>query len=109
MFTEDLEPFFDDFGIEVTFTRDDVLVVTSTLILDSVLTTDLVHNRSFYDKEFYEAKVTGSSVMLYGIETALAALELNDIATVNTVEWFVIGIEPDTAGMVTIQLSANQV
>lgn len=109
MFAEDLSVFFDDFGIEVVFTRDGDPVTTSTLILNAPMSETSVYDRSFYDEKFYEARVNGSKPELLGIAAELSTLELNDVATVNAQDWYVINIEPDGTGLMTIVLSANSI
>jgi predicted secreted protein len=84
-------------------------VATSILILNAHESDTQVHDRSFFDKEFYEAKVQNKAVELLGIEAALTDLELQDVATINAVQWYVIGINPDDTGLVTITLSSNPI
>lgn len=109
MFEEDLTIFFGDFGIEITFKRGTTPLFTSKLILDSPSSDIAIYDRSFYDKEFYEARVQARNVHLLGIEAEVGTLEPNDIATVNSIEWFVILTEPDGTGLIGIRLSTDRV
>jgi len=109
MFAEDLGLFFEDFGIEVTFSRAGDPVATTTLIRDAPMSETNVYDRSFYDEKFYEATVQGSDVTLLGIEDHLADVRIGDVATVNTVNWFVASKEPDGTGLATIRLSLNSI
>ena len=109
MFAEDLSAFFEDFGIEVAFTRENQPVATSTLILNAPESDTNVYDRSFYDEKFYEARVQNAAVELLGVEADLSDLQLSDVATINAVQWYVIGIVPDNTGLITIRLSANQI
>jgi hypothetical protein len=109
MFVEDLEFFFEDFGIEVTITRDAVLVVTSTLIHEAPMSEVNVYDRSFYDEKFYEARVQGSSVSLLGIAANLSDVQTGDVATVNAEPWYIIAKEPDGTGLMTLRLSGNSI
>jgi hypothetical protein len=109
MFAEDLTIFFKDFGIEIVFSRSSVEIATSTLILDSPSSDQAIYDRSFYDEKFYEARVQQSTVRLLGIQAEVAAVEINDTATVNGQDWYVIETEPDGTGLITIHLSENQI
>lgn len=108
-FVENLADFLTDFGISVAFKRVATPLLTSTLILNAPPEAVAIYDRSFYDEKFYEASVRLQDVELLGVESALTALQLNDIATVNSVEWYVTGIIPDGTGMVAITLSINTV
>lgn len=108
MFTEDLTIFFQDFGIEIAFRRDTTPLVTATLILDSPASELAVYDRSFYDEKFYNARVIGAKVSLLGIASEIATLQVNDIGTINGSDWFVIGLEPDGTGLMTLHLSTDR-
>lgn len=108
MFVEDLTIFFDDFGISVPFKRVTTPLVTATLILDSPASDLAIYDRSFYDEKFYNARVIGAKVSLLGIASEVATLQVNDIGTINGSDWFVIGLEPDGTGLMTLHLSIDR-
>jgi hypothetical protein len=108
MFIEDLSAFFEDFGIAIPFKRIAAPLVTATLILDAPASEIAIYDRSFYDEKFYEARVIGANVTLLGIASEIGILQLNDIATINSAEWFVIGLEPDGTGLMTLHLSIHR-
>jgi hypothetical protein len=108
MFTEDLTAFLDDFGIEVAFKRVTTPLFTATVILDSPADELAAYDRSFFDEKFYAAKVTGSKVHLLGIASDVASLQLNDIGTINGLDWYVIGLEPDGTGLISIHVSIHK-
>lgn len=108
MFTEDLTQFFRDFGISIPFKRVTTPLVTATLILDSPANEIAVYDRSFYDEKFYEARVIGAKVTLLGIAAEIAQLQSNDIGTINGSDWYVVGLEPDGTGLMTLHLSTDK-
>lgn len=109
MFAEDLSVFVNDFGIDVTFQRGLTTLFTAKLIYDAPPSEVAIYDRSFYDETFYEARVAGADVTLLGVATGITGLQLDDVAPINSVNWYVIGISPDGTGMVSITLSLNKV
>jgi hypothetical protein len=108
MFTEDLGAFFADFGISVVFKNGATTVATATMIFDAPTSEILVHDRSFYDAKFYEAKAQGQAVSLHGSQADIANVAVGFKATpTGQGDWYVIAIEPDGTGLVTIHLSGN--
>lgn len=108
MFQEDLTQFFRDFGISIPFKRVTTPLVTATLILDAPANEIAVYDRSFYDEKFYDARVIGAKVTLLGVAAEIASLQPNDIGTINGIDWFVVGLEPDGTGMMTLHLSIDR-
>jgi hypothetical protein len=106
-FTEDLTIFFEDFGIEVAFKRVSTPLFTATVILDAPADELATYDRSFFDEKFYAAKVTGAKVTLHAIASEVASLQLNDKATINGADWYVIGLEPDGTGLMSLHLSIH--
>ena len=109
MITEDLAAFVADFGISVPFRRVSTPVVTITAILDAPNSEIEAYDRSFYDEKHYAAKVRTQDAMLTAVATDTVLLQKNDIATINAVDWYITGIEPDGTGMVSIIISKHQV
>lgn len=109
MFAEDLSIFFEDFGIDVVFTRAAAPVATAKLILNAPASEIAVYDRSFYDEKFYEARATGAKIELHGIATELLSVEQNDTATINGFDYRVFDIQPDGTGLMDVVLSIHSV
>jgi hypothetical protein len=107
-FVEDLTIFFDDFGIDVAFKRGSTSLLTATVILDAPADELAVYDRSFFDEKFYAARVTGAKVSLLAIASEVASLQLNDTGTINGSDWYVIGLEPDGTGLMSLHLSIHR-
>lgn len=108
MFAEDLTVFLQDFGIDVAFKRGATPLLTTRLILDAPAIEAALYDRSFYDEKFYSARVIGANVQLLGVASDLATLQRNDTATLSSGDWFVIGLEPDGTGLMTVHLSIHR-
>lgn len=108
MITEDLAAFVADFGISVPFRRVAVPLFTITAILDAPSSEIEVYDRSFYDEKHYAGKVKTQDARLTAVESDITGLTKNDICTINSVDWYVMEIEPDGTGMVTIVISKHQ-
>lgn len=108
MFTEDLSQFTKDFGVTAVFVRGMVEILTATVILDAPPKELSEYDRSFYDEKFYGAKIIGADTTLYGVESELRILQLNDVCTVAGSSYKVQVITPDGTGFMFVGLSVHR-